>query len=72
MSCLLQKFSKEDKTIMLMGDFIIDLLKNDMNADSTAFLDSMYANFFSLTSQTQHGKQHTQKHSLIISTLKMV
>ena len=57
---------------MLMGDFIIDLLKNDMNADSTAFLDSMYANFFSLTSQTQHGKQHTQKHSLIISTLKMV
>ena len=29
-----------------MGDFNIDLLKYDTNADSTAFLDSMYANFF--------------------------
>ena len=37
---LLQKFSKEDKTIMLMGDFNIDLLKYDHNTDSDSFLDS--------------------------------
>ena len=42
MSHLLQKNSKEDKTIMWMGDFNINLLKYDTNADSTAFLDSMY------------------------------
>ena len=63
---LLQKISKEDKTVMLMGDFNIDLLKYDTNAYSTAFLDSMYTNFFSLTSQPQHGLQHSQKHSLTI------
>ena len=43
---LLQKISKEDKTIMLMGDFNIDLLKYDTSANSTAFLDSLYAKFF--------------------------
>ena len=41
LSELLQKFSKEDKTIMLMGD----LLKYDHNTDSPSFLDSLYANF---------------------------
>ena len=46
MSDLVQKISKEDKTTMLIGDFNIDLLKYDTNADRTAFLDSMYANFF--------------------------
>ena len=34
---LLQKMSKEDKTIVLLGDFNIDLLKYDTNKDSTAF-----------------------------------
>ena len=48
---LLQKISNEDKTVTLMGDFNIDLLKYDTNAYSTAFLNSMYTNFFSLTSQ---------------------
>ena len=43
---LLQKMSKEDKTIVLLGDFNIDLLKYDTNKDSTAFLDLMYTNFF--------------------------
>ena len=37
--------SKEDKTIVLLGDFNIDLLKYDTNKDSTAFLDLMYTNF---------------------------
>ena len=45
LSELLQKFSKEDKTIMLMGDFNIDLLKYDHNTDSASFLDSLYTNF---------------------------
>ena len=35
----LQKFSKKDKTIMLMQDFNIDLLKYDHNTDSASFLD---------------------------------
>ena len=51
MSNLLQKISKEDKTIMLMGDFNIDLLKYDTNDDNTAFLDSMTLIFFFLTPQ---------------------
>ena len=42
---LLQKMSKEGKTIVLLGDFNIDLLKYDTNKDSTAFLDLMYTNF---------------------------
>ena len=45
LSELLQKFSKEDKTITLMGDFNIDLLKYDHNTDSASFLDSLYTNF---------------------------
>ena len=42
LSELLQKFSKEDKTIMLMGDFNIDLLKYNHNTDSASFLDSNF------------------------------
>ena len=45
LSELLQKFSKEDKTITLMGDFNIDLLKYDHNTDSASFLYSLYKNF---------------------------
>ena len=41
---LLQKISKEDKTIMLMGDFNIDLLKYDTNTDNATFLGSRYTN----------------------------
>ena len=42
---LLQKFSKEDKTIMLMEDFNNDLLKYDHNTDSASFLDLLHTNF---------------------------
>ena len=45
LSELLWKFSKEDKTIMLTGDFNIDLLKYDHNTENAPFLDSLYANF---------------------------
>ena len=61
MSDLFQKNSKEDKTIMSMGDFNNDLLKYDTNADSTAFLESVYTNFFlpyitTPTQATTHSK----------------
>ena len=42
---LFQTISKEDKTIMLMGDFNIDLLIYDTSTDSATFLDSVYINF---------------------------
>ena len=42
---LLRKISKEDKIVVLMGDFNIDLLKYDTNLHSAIFLDSMYTNF---------------------------
>ena len=38
----LEKLSYENKDIILMGDFNIDILKYD---DSAAFLDMMYENF---------------------------
>ena len=42
---LIQHFLKGDKTITLMGVFNIDFLKYNTNADTEAFLDSMYTNF---------------------------
>ena len=45
LSELFRKFSKEDKTILLMGDFNIVLLKYDHITDSVSFLDSLYTNF---------------------------
>ena len=42
MSDLLQKVSIANKTIMLMGNFNIDLLKYDTNADSRVFLDLVF------------------------------
>ena len=42
----LEKLSYENKDIILMGDFNIDILKYDTNNDSAAFLDMMYENFF--------------------------
>ena len=41
----LEKLSYENKDIILMGDFNIDILKYDTNNDSAAFLDMMYENF---------------------------
>ena len=42
---LLQNLSHENKTIVLMGDFNIDLLKYDAEKDYADFLDTMYASF---------------------------
>ena len=41
----LEKLSNENKTVVLMGDFNIDLLKYDSNIDSSTFLDKMYSSF---------------------------
>ena len=38
LSKLLQKSSEKDKTIMLMGDFNIYLLKDDYNTDSASLI----------------------------------
>ena len=40
---LLQNFENENKQIVLMGDFNIDMSKYDKNKDSATFLDSMYS-----------------------------
>ena len=40
----LEKFSDENKEIIIMGDFNIDILKYDTNSNSAMFLDSMYEN----------------------------
>ena len=42
---VLEKLSKEYKTLVLMGNFNIDLLKYDSNIDSSTFLDKMYSSF---------------------------
>ena len=41
----LEKLSYENKDIILMSDFNIDILKYDTNNDSAAFLDMMYEKF---------------------------
>ena len=40
---LLQNFENENKQIVLMGDFNIDMSKYDKNKDSATFLDSTYS-----------------------------
>ena len=41
---ILEKLSYENKEIIVMGDFNIDILKYDRNCDSATFLDNMYEN----------------------------
>ena len=42
---VLEKLSNEIKTVVLMGNFNIDLLKYDSNIDSSIFLDKMCSSF---------------------------
>ena len=42
---VLEKLSNEIKTVVLMSNFNIDLLKYDSNIDSSIFLDKMYSSF---------------------------
>ena len=43
---LLEKLSKENKTVFLMGDFNVDLLKYDKHNLTNEFLDSLSSNYF--------------------------
>ena len=61
---LLLKMSKEDKTIMLMGDFNIYILNYETNADCTVFLDSGYT-IFSLSYITTSTWVTTHSKTLI-------
>ena len=42
---LLKNLSHENKTLVIMEDFNINLLNYDTEKDSADFLDSMYASF---------------------------
>ena len=42
---VLEKLSNENKTVILMADFNVDLLKYDSNIDSSTFLYKMYSSF---------------------------
>ena len=43
---LMEKLSLENKKIFLMGDFNIDLLKVDLDCNTTTFFDNMTSNLF--------------------------
>ena len=43
---LLDKISKESKSIFLLGDFNVDLLKYDHNAPTNEFCDSLSSHMF--------------------------
>ena len=43
---LLEKLSKENKTIFLLGDFNINLLNYDINPPTNEFLDSLSSHYF--------------------------
>ena len=46
LNVLLEKLSKENKTIFILGDFNVDLLKYDKNNSTNDFLDSISSNSF--------------------------
>ena len=65
----LENLSHEKKTIVLMGDFDTDFLKNDNGKDSAGFLDSIMLVSFYLTSVHFPEQHRTLKPLLIISFL---
>ena len=71
---LLENLSHENKTIVIMGDFNIGLLKYDTEKDSANFLDSMYASFLlpyisTLSQVTPPSKTLTDNICFIISKM---
>ena len=48
LNVLLEKLNKENKSIFLLGDFNVDLLKYDKNSLTNEFLDSLSSHFFYL------------------------
>ena len=50
---LLEKLSLEKKEIMLMVDFNTNLLRSDLDKETSNFMDNIYSNFFSQQSTYQ-------------------
>ena len=48
LNALLDKLSKENKTIFLIGDFNINLLNYDIHPRTNEFLDSLSSRYFLL------------------------
>ena len=46
LNTLLDKISKENKSVFLLGDFNVDLLKYDKHAPTNEFLDSLSSHMF--------------------------
>ena len=46
LNTLLDKISKENKSVFLLGDFNADLLKYDKHAPTNQFLDSLSSHMF--------------------------
>ena len=46
LNTLLDKISKENKSVFLLGDFNVDLLKYDKHAPTNEFLDSLFSHMF--------------------------
>ena len=46
LNTLLDKISKENKSVFLLGDFNVDLLKYDKHAPTKEFLDSLSSDMF--------------------------
>ena len=53
LSNLIETLSLENKKIVLLGDFNVDLLKYDSNHDIFDFLDTMHSNLLHITSPTR-------------------
>ena len=61
---LLDKLSKENKTIFLLGDFNINLLKYDIYPPNNEFLDSLSSHYF-LSHILQPSRVTTNSKTLI-------
>ena len=64
LNTLLDKISKENKSVFLLGDFNVDLLKYDKHAPTNEFWDSLSSNMF-LAHITQPNRISTTSKTLI-------
>ena len=64
LNTLLDKISKENKSVFLLGDFNVDLLKYDKHAPTNKFWDSLSSNMF-LAHITQPNRISTTSKTLI-------
>ena len=66
---LLDKLSNENKDIMIMGDFNINLINCNDDKNTGSFLDTMFSQSFYLTLQHPLGLQEILKHLSITSII---